>query len=304
MIKGITYLVPDLQKAVNFFCNCLNCKEVWRTDQLGDIFSKLYQLPDAKMTLVNLSFHQETIYVVCFDSTHIKEYPFGISGNDLVFQHIAIVVSDMDRALEKLKKHRIENISSQPQTIPEWNEAAAGIQAFYFRSPTGYPMELISFPKGKGQGRWQEKTDLFLGIDHTAITVSDTAHSLAFYQDILGLKVVGETVNSGKTQEKLSGVEGARVKITTLHSQSQEGIGLEFLHYLSPEIKKSSFEQIAEHEQLRIHLVLEVENFNEVKKVLDSKQILAEGTIEFDQKTHKTVVIEDPDHHRILLIQK
>jgi len=73
---------------------------------------------------------------------------------------------------------------------------------------------------------------LFLGIDHTAITVSDTDQSLAFYRDRLGLKVVGESENYGPEQEHLNGVFGARLRITALRAAS--GPGIELLQYLSP----------------------------------------------------------------------
>jgi catechol 2,3-dioxygenase-like lactoylglutathione lyase family enzyme len=36
---------------------------------------------------------------------------------------------------------------------------------------------------------------LFLGIDHTAIVVSDTEASLKFYRDVLGMTVAGESEN-------------------------------------------------------------------------------------------------------------
>jgi catechol 2,3-dioxygenase-like lactoylglutathione lyase family enzyme len=73
---------------------------------------------------------------------------------------------------------------------------------------------------------------LFLGIAHTAITVSDTDQSLAFYRDRLGLKIAGESENYGPEQEHLNGVFGARLRITALRAAS--GPGIELLQYLSP----------------------------------------------------------------------
>jgi catechol 2,3-dioxygenase-like lactoylglutathione lyase family enzyme len=73
---------------------------------------------------------------------------------------------------------------------------------------------------------------LFLGIDHTAIVVSDTDASLAFYRDALGLTVAGESENHGPEQERLNNVFGAHLRITGLRAES--GMGIEFLEYLSP----------------------------------------------------------------------
>jgi catechol 2,3-dioxygenase-like lactoylglutathione lyase family enzyme len=124
-------------------------------------------------------------------------------------------------------------ISAGPQLLPAWNPNAGGIRAVYFRDPDGHPLELIQYPPGKGETRWQDKDRLFLGIDHTAIAAADTEHSLAFYRDRLGLRVVGGSENWGIEQERLSAVPGARVRITTLRGVGA-GLGVELLQYLTP----------------------------------------------------------------------
>lgn len=161
-----------------------------------------------------------------------RSLPADSRSNDLWFQHIAIVVSDMAAAWERLRSHGVTLISVAPQRLPDWNQAAAGIQAVYFRGPDGHPLELITFPPGKGQDRWQSTERLFLGIDHTAIAVSSTEASLRFYRDGLGLDVTGSSENWGPEQERLSGVDGARVRITSLRGEG--GPGVELLEYLVP----------------------------------------------------------------------
>src|SRR5262249_2125999 len=73
---------------------------------------------------------------------------------------------------------------------------------------------------------------LFLGIDHTAIVISDTDASLRFYRDVLGMRIAGESENFGTEQEHLNNVFGARLRITSLRAAS--GPGIEFLEYLTP----------------------------------------------------------------------
>lgn len=157
----------------------------------------------------------------------------GARSNDLGFQHMALVVRDMDQAYAKLHAARVRQTSPEPQRIPGWNTAAAGIRALYFRDPDGHDLELIWFPAGKGDPRWQAPSErLFLGIDHTAIAVGDTPRSVAFYRDRLGLRIAGESENYGPEQERLNGVFGSRVRITGL--RARRGIGIELLEYLSP----------------------------------------------------------------------
>jgi catechol 2,3-dioxygenase-like lactoylglutathione lyase family enzyme len=161
-----------------------------------------------------------------------RRVPADSCSHDLWFQHLAIVVSDIRAACDRLNAHGIRHTSPAPQRLPAWNRNAGGIQASYFRDPDGHPLEVISFPPGKGDARWQSTERLFLGIDHTAITVSSTEAALRFYRDGLGLDVRSASENWGLEQERLSGVPGARVRVTSM--RGKEGPGVEFLHYLVP----------------------------------------------------------------------
>src|SRR6185503_7763073 len=101
-----------------------------------------------------------------------RPVPADWRSNDRSFQHIAIVVRDMDAAYRHLRQFNIRHASTGPQTLPANLKAAAGIRAFYFKDHDGHILEIINFPQGKGDPRWQQKTDkLFLGIDHTAVVV-------------------------------------------------------------------------------------------------------------------------------------
>ena len=139
----------------------------------------------------------------------------------------------MDQAFAKLRELKVQFVSTAPQTLPPSIPAAAGIKAFYFHDPDQHNLEIIYFPPGKGDPRWQEKTDkLFLGIDHTAIGISNTDASLKFYRDLLGLRKAGESENFGTEQEHLNQVFGAHLRITGMRASG--GPGVEFLEYLAP----------------------------------------------------------------------
>jgi catechol 2,3-dioxygenase-like lactoylglutathione lyase family enzyme len=126
------------------------------------------------------------------------------SSDDRDSQHIAIIVSDMQRAWAHVRRFKIRKVSTAPQVQPKSNPAAGGIAAVYFRDPEGHPLELLHFPSGKGAPQWHASAPLFLGIDHTAIGVTNTARSTRFYET-LGRTVRGNTNNFGIEQERLSG---------------------------------------------------------------------------------------------------
>lgn len=163
----------------------------------------------------------------------MRAMPKDSRANDRWFRHFAIVVRDMPQAFDRLKARGVARFSSEPQTLPEWNPASAGIAALYFRDPDGHPLELIHFPAGKGKPDWRRSgSDLFMGVDHIAIVVADTESSLGFYRDRLGLDVVAEASNHGAEQAALSGLPVASVLVTSLIGRGS--LGLELLEYLEP----------------------------------------------------------------------
>lgn len=281
-------------------------KEIGRSEFEAEIIQSLFQMPKGKYNLVKLKLGKEFYYLVEHPYIPSPHYPNSSSSNDLCFQHFAIVVSDMDEAYKKLINYGIKPISKQPQTIPEWNQAAAGIQAFYFTSPDGFPLEIIYFPPGKGNPIWQTKSSLFLGIDHSAIAVSKTERSLKFYQEFLGMNVVGESLNYGETQENLSGVVGAKVKITTLMFPHSKEMGIEFLEYLNP-IKKHEVLKDRNEEQkalANMTTIISVDNFTTVAtKLAQSPYLYKEISFILDGKIKKFLVISDPDKHLLLIVE-
>jgi catechol 2,3-dioxygenase-like lactoylglutathione lyase family enzyme len=175
----------------------------------------------------------EFIELIDYLAPEGRPVPVDFQSNDHWFQHIAIIVSDMDQAYQILRRHKVQHASTGPQTLPEWNKNAAGIKAFYFRDPDGHHLEILQFPPGKGDPKWQQNNGkLFLGIDHTAIVVSSTEQSLDFYQKSLKFQIAGDSENYGTEQEHLNNVFGARLRITSLKPES--GPSIEFLEYISP----------------------------------------------------------------------
>jgi catechol 2,3-dioxygenase-like lactoylglutathione lyase family enzyme len=136
---------------------------------------------------------------------------------------------------------------------------------------------------------------LFLGIDHTAITVSDTDASLGFYRDRLGLRVAGESENYGPEQEHLNGVFGARLRITTLRASS--GPGIELLEYLSPRGGRAAPRDARSNDLTHWQIDLETSELPPPPGSPVSAPA-ARGT---QQATTRESVVRDRDGHALLL---
>jgi catechol 2,3-dioxygenase-like lactoylglutathione lyase family enzyme len=232
-VDSIALTVSDLDRSVEFYSRVLSFEKVSQTESDGTEYEHLEGVFGLRTRTARMRLGKEFIELTEFLAPRGLPAPADTRANDRWFQHIAIVTSDMGRAYKWLRENKVQYASSGPQRLPDWNENAAGIQAFYFRDPDGHFLEILAFPADKGNAEWHDGGDeLFLGIDHTAIVISATDASLGFYRDVLGLHVVGESENYGTEQEHLNNVFGARLHITSLRAAS--GPGVEFLEYETP----------------------------------------------------------------------
>jgi len=232
-VDSVAITVSDMDRSLDFYTGVLGFAIVSDVERADAADERLYGVFGTRTRTARLTLGAESIELLEFIAPEGRPIPDDSRSNDGWFQHVAIIVSDMDRAYAWLREHGVRHASPGPQRLPDWNPNAGGIEAFYFRDPDGNYLEILEFPPGKGQQRWQAESALFLGIDHTAIVVADTEASLAFYRDTLGLDVLGESENYGPEQERLNNVFGARLRITALGTSS--GIGVELLEYLAPQ---------------------------------------------------------------------
>jgi catechol 2,3-dioxygenase-like lactoylglutathione lyase family enzyme len=234
--------------------------------------------------------------------------PVDARSNDRWFQHIAVIVRDMDQAYEWLRRNKVRHVSPGRQRLPDWNPNAGGIRAFYFRDPDGHPLEVLQFPPDKGDPKWHQPTErLFLGIDHTAIVVGDTETSLRFYRDLLGLKMVGESENYGPEQERLNNVFGARLRITALGAA--RGPGIEFLEYLSPQDGRPMPADERANDLIHWQTKLATRDVERAASELRAAKVrfvssgavaLLEGKLGF----RRGVLVRDPDGHVLQLFEE
>jgi catechol 2,3-dioxygenase-like lactoylglutathione lyase family enzyme len=232
VVDSVGITVRDLDRAVEFYSEVLSFEPVAEWEQAGEDYEHVLGVFGARVRIARLALGQESIELMEFVTPQGRPAPADSRSNDRWFQHVAIIVNDLDRAYRWLREHGVEHASTGPQRLPDWNLDAGGIEAFYFRDPDGNHLEVLEFPAGKGEPRWQSNERLFLGIDHTAIVVANTDDSLRWYRDTLGMQVAGTAENYGPEQERLNNVFGARLRITAL--RADRGIGIELLEYLAP----------------------------------------------------------------------
>ncbi len=299
--------VSDVDRAVEFY-SALTFRKVSETEVFGPEYEHLEGVFGARMRIVRMQLGSEFIDLTQYLAPPGRPVPPDSHSNDRWFQHLAIVVRDMDAAFEKVRAMKAQFVSTAPQTLPPSITAAAGIKAFYFRDPDGHNLELISFPPGKGDSRWRQPSDkLFLGIDHTAIGIANTTTSLEFYRDLLGMRKAGESENFGTEQEHLNQVFGAHLQITAMRANS--GPGIEFLEYLTPRDGRPLPDGTKSNDLVHWQTMIATNDLAALAQKLRQSHVgfvSSEVTVVPKEKLgfSRGVLVSDPDGHNILLIQK
>jgi len=249
---GLT--TADAPKLSNFYQNALGFRVLGVERRSGPDFTRLMGVESGALAII-LGLGDEVIELQQFDRPG-RSYPGEATSSDLCFQHFAIVVADMQLAHQKLVSVPDWTAISTdgPQQLPA---SSGGVTAFKFRDPDGHPLELLAFPNGKLPALWQARStgNLSLGIDHSAISVSDSADSIAFYEG-LGLRVTARSLNTGPAQERLDAIRADRVEVTALAPEKPTP-HLELLCYRA--VKRNGFAAVRSDDVAATRLVFEAD---------------------------------------------
>jgi catechol 2,3-dioxygenase-like lactoylglutathione lyase family enzyme len=225
---GLT--TPNADQLCEFYKNVLDFRLLGIERCSGLDFERLMGV-DGGASSMRLGLGDEIIELLQFARPG-RPYPSGAVSSDMCFQHFAIIVADVQLAYQRLNSvGGWTPISTDgPQQLPA---SSGGATAFKFRDPDGHPLELLAFPEGRMPEHWKAKAsgNLFAGIDHSAISVADSAASVAFYEG-LGLRVAARSLNTGPEQERLDAVNHAQVEVTALEPE-QTTPHIELLCYRS-----------------------------------------------------------------------
>jgi catechol 2,3-dioxygenase-like lactoylglutathione lyase family enzyme len=306
LVDSVGIPVTNINRSIDFYAHVLGFRLVADRTVSGDAYEHLFGLYGIRLRVVRMQLGEESIELMQFLSPQGRSIPADSQSNDRWFQHVAIIVSDMERAYAVLRANDVAPASPEPQVLPAWNESAGGIAAYYFFDPDGNHLELLHFPPDKGAAKWHRPTrSLFLGIDHTAIVVQNTAASIAYYHDTLGFDVAGRSDNYGPEQERLNNVFGAHLHITALRAHS--GPGIELLEYVTPRTGRPypSDTLADDHWQWTTNLRAVLEARPSALEPLDERTWISNHPIDLNDDSlgyHRAFMLRDPDGHVTNLI--
>ena len=218
MIDRITLIVSDLDRTEDDYVGTFGCRVEQRAD-IEPSLTRVLCIRRARGRRSLLRLGRERVELLEFTDSTGRPYPPDSTSTDLWFQHMAIIVNDMTRAHQRvMANRRFRPISRNgPVRLPD---SSGGVTAFKFRDHDGHPLELLAFPPGRVPGEWRNAnangTGPFLGVDHTAIAVRDTAGSAWFFRSVFGFSAGTSTENHGPEQDDLDDVDDVQVSVTRL----------------------------------------------------------------------------------------
>ena len=123
-VESIGMTVSDMDRAVAFY-SALTFQKASDTEVLGDQFEHLEGVFGARMRIVRMQLGNEYLDLTQYLAPPGRPIPIDSHSNDLWFQHVAIVVRDMDQAFARLRELKVQFVSTAPQTLPPTIPAAA-----------------------------------------------------------------------------------------------------------------------------------------------------------------------------------
>jgi catechol 2,3-dioxygenase-like lactoylglutathione lyase family enzyme len=271
-------ITPDADRLSQFYEQALGF-HVRATEGCSHAYFRNLTDADGGAISKTLSVGDQLVELLQFDEPG-RPYPDDASASDLRFQHFAIVVSDMKAAYQKLSSvPGWSAISTDgPQRLPA---SSGGVTAFKLRDPDGHPLELLAFPEDKCPAHWKGRPNgaIFMGIDHSAISVADSARSIAFYE-ALGLRVAARSLNVGPEQQRLDAVCDVHVEVTSLAPQRAP-----------PHLELLSYGSIARGERIALG----------VRDVAATRLMFEAVPISSNDKITPHALI-DPDGHHVVIV--
>jgi catechol 2,3-dioxygenase-like lactoylglutathione lyase family enzyme len=299
-IDRVTLIVSDLDRTEKDYVQTLGAS-VERRDDIEPSMTRVLRIPHARGRRSLLRLGRERIELLEFTDIMGRPYPPDSTSTDLWFQHLAIIVDDMTCAYQQvMANRRFRPISRQgPVRLPD---SSGGVTAFKFRDHDGHPLELLAFPAGRVPAEWLTENGAgpFLGVDHTAIAISDTAISARFFGSVFGFSVGTRTENRGPEQEALDDVDDVRVSVTRI-APDLPTPRLELLHYHSG-TRRAIPPDTASNDITATHCVVRVASLGATAAALAPHgTFMVEDDVMELRGGVRAVLITGPDGHRFLV---
>jgi catechol 2,3-dioxygenase-like lactoylglutathione lyase family enzyme len=108
-----------MDRSVEFYSKVLSFEKTSDVEVWGTEYEHLQGLFGLRMRVVRMKLGYEAIELTEYLAPQGRPTPVDSRSHDRWFQHIALIVNDMDRAYTWLRQHKVQHASTGPQCLPE-----------------------------------------------------------------------------------------------------------------------------------------------------------------------------------------
>ena len=130
-VESVGMTVSDMDSAVEFY-SALTFQKVSDVEVLGGEFEHLQGVFGARMRIVRMRLGKEFLDLTQYLAPPGRPIPVDSRSNDLWFQHIAIVVRDMDEAFQRLRALKSSVRFNGPPNFAAINQSRSRNQSVLF----------------------------------------------------------------------------------------------------------------------------------------------------------------------------
>ena len=102
-VEAVGMTVSDMDRSIEFFSKVLSFEKIGDVEVAGSEYERLQGVFGARMRVARMKLGGEVIELTEYLAPQGRPIPVDSRANDRWFQHIAIVVSDMDKAYQQLR---------------------------------------------------------------------------------------------------------------------------------------------------------------------------------------------------------
>ncbi len=140
MIIGVRHtglVVQDWQRALHFWCDLLGFKVATQMEESGPHIDAMMALADVQVRTAKLRAPDGQLIELLHFKTHADTPRWTGSACSTGFTHVALTVSDIAKAYERLSTAGVE-FNAPPQLSPDGK-----VKVTYCRGPEGVLLELV-----------------------------------------------------------------------------------------------------------------------------------------------------------------
>ena len=118
-VDAVGMTVGDVGRSMAFYAEVLGFEKVSDVEVWGEEYERLHGVLGLRLRVVRMRLGAEAIELTEYLTPRGRPVPVDSRSHDRWFQHMAIIVSDMDRAYAWLREHQVEHVSPAPQHLPD-----------------------------------------------------------------------------------------------------------------------------------------------------------------------------------------